>query len=67
MWINTNPNTFKHVLNEIRARRVLEKTVTCSRTSIAMAPFGCADKPAEKHHCLICCERKILLWLKKTS
>jgi hypothetical protein len=25
MWINTNPNTFKHVLNEIRAHRVLEK------------------------------------------
>jgi hypothetical protein len=28
-------------------------------------PFGCADKPAEKHCWLICCERKILFWLKK--
>jgi hypothetical protein len=25
-----------------------------------MVPFGCADKPAEKHCWLICCERKIL-------
>jgi hypothetical protein len=23
-------------------------------------PFGCADKPAEKHCWLICCDRKIL-------
>jgi hypothetical protein len=30
-------------------------------------PFGCADKPAEKHSWLICCERKILFRLKKTS
>jgi hypothetical protein len=30
-----------------------------------MAPFGCADKPAEKHCWLICCERKILFQLKK--
>jgi hypothetical protein len=27
-------------------------------------PFGCADKPAEKHYWLICCEIKILFWLK---
>jgi hypothetical protein len=31
------------------------------------APFGCADKPAEKHCWLICCERKILFQLKKTD
>jgi hypothetical protein len=30
-----------------------------------MEPFGCADKPAEKHCWLICCERKILFRLKK--
>jgi hypothetical protein len=29
------------------------------------APFGCADKPAEKHCWLICCERKTLFRLKK--
>jgi hypothetical protein len=28
------------------------------------APFGCAEKPAEKHYLLICCERKALFWLK---
>jgi hypothetical protein len=32
-----------------------------------MAPFGCADKPAEKHGWLICCERKILFRLKKQA
>jgi hypothetical protein len=32
-----------------------------------MAPFGCADKPAEKHCWLICCERKILFRLKKQA
>jgi hypothetical protein len=30
-------------------------------------PFGCADKPAEKHCWLICCERKILFRLKKNK
>jgi hypothetical protein len=30
-------------------------------------PFGCADKPAEKHCWLICCERKILFQLKKQA
>jgi hypothetical protein len=30
-------------------------------------PFGWADKPAEKYCWLICCERKILFRLKKTS
>jgi hypothetical protein len=30
-------------------------------------PFGCADKPAEKHCWLICCERKIPFWLKKQA
>jgi hypothetical protein len=29
-----------------------------------MIPFGCADKPAEKHCWLICCERKTLFRLK---
>jgi hypothetical protein len=32
-----------------------------------LAPFGCADKPAEKHCWLICCERKILFQLKKNK
>jgi hypothetical protein len=32
-----------------------------------LAPFGCADKPAEKHRLLICCERKILFRLKKQA
>jgi hypothetical protein len=32
-----------------------------------LAPFGWADKPAEKHCWLICCERKILFWLKKQA
>jgi hypothetical protein len=31
------------------------------------APFGYADKPAEKHCWLICCERKILFRLKKKT
>jgi hypothetical protein len=30
-------------------------------------PFGCADKPAEKHCWLICCERKTLFRLKKQA
>jgi hypothetical protein len=30
-----------------------------------LATFGCADKPAEKHYWLICCEGKILFRLKK--
>jgi hypothetical protein len=32
-----------------------------------MEPFGCADKPAEKHCWLICRERKILFRLKKQA
>jgi hypothetical protein len=32
-----------------------------------LAPFGCADKLAEKHCWLICCERKILFQLKKQT
>jgi hypothetical protein len=34
---------------------------------LSSAPFGCADKPAEKHCWLICCERKILFQLKKQA
>jgi hypothetical protein len=34
---------------------------------LTSAPFGCADKPAEKHCWLICCERKILFRLKKQA
>jgi hypothetical protein len=32
-----------------------------------MKPFGCADKPTEKHCWLICYERKILFRLKKPA
>jgi hypothetical protein len=32
-----------------------------------IGPFGWADKPAEKHGWLICCERKILFQLKKQA
>jgi hypothetical protein len=32
-----------------------------------MEPFGYADKPAEKHCLLICCERKILFRLKNQA
>jgi hypothetical protein len=32
-----------------------------------MAPFGWADKPAEKHCWLICCKRKMLFRLKKQA
>jgi hypothetical protein len=32
-----------------------------------MAPFGSADKPAEKHRWLICCERKTLFRLKNQA
>jgi hypothetical protein len=35
-----------------------------NHSPITMASFGCADKPAEKHCWLICCERKTLLRLK---
>jgi hypothetical protein len=34
---------------------------------MATAPFGWADKPAEKHCWLICYERKILFRLKKQA
>jgi hypothetical protein len=33
----------------------------------ALAPFGCADKPAEKYCWLIYYERKILFQLKKPA
>jgi hypothetical protein len=36
-----------------------------SRFMPSWAPFSCADKLAEKHYWLICCERKTLFWLKK--
>jgi hypothetical protein len=36
-----------------------------SPTAVSMAPFGWADKTAEKYCWLICCERKILFRLKK--
>jgi hypothetical protein len=29
-----------------------------------MGPFGCVNKPAEKHRWLICCERKTMFRLK---
>jgi hypothetical protein len=32
-----------------------------------MTSFGCADKLAEKHCWLICCERKTLFRLKKQA
>jgi hypothetical protein len=32
-----------------------------------MAPFGCTDKPTEKHCWLICCERKTPFRLKKQA
>jgi Uri superfamily endonuclease len=32
-----------------------------------IAQFGCADKPAEKHYWLFCCERKIFFQLKKQA
>jgi hypothetical protein len=32
-----------------------------------MVPFGCVDKPTEKHCWLICYERKILFRLKKQA
>jgi hypothetical protein len=32
-----------------------------------LAPFGWADKTAEKHCWLICCERKTLFRLKKQT
>jgi hypothetical protein len=34
---------------------------------VALTPFACADKPAEKYCWLICCERKTLFWLKKQA
>jgi hypothetical protein len=37
--------------------------MTCVKKTYV--PFGCADKPAEKHCWLNCCERKILFRLKK--
>jgi hypothetical protein len=36
-------------------------------SKLTTAPFGCADKPAEKHCWIICCERKILFQLKKQA
>jgi hypothetical protein len=32
-----------------------------------IAPFGCAEKLAEKYCWLICCEKKTLFRLKKTD
>jgi hypothetical protein len=37
------------------------------KISQIMAPFGCADKPAEKHCWLICCERKTFFRVKKQA
>jgi hypothetical protein len=38
-----------------------------SNEASEIGPFGYADKPAEKHCWLICCERKILFRLKKQA
>jgi hypothetical protein len=54
----------------VRAHTVTNKPdYSCSPVPVPVpvAPFGCADKPAEKHCWLICCERKTLFWLKKQA
>jgi hypothetical protein len=33
----------------------------------SLAPFGCADKPAKKHHWLIYWKRKMLFRLKNPA
>jgi hypothetical protein len=58
--------------NEVLPRKeTLEPCVlfffVVSGNSNLLEPFGCADKPAEKHCWLICCERKILFRLKKQA
>jgi hypothetical protein len=46
---------------------IVGSVVACGKRLKYTAPFGCADKPAEKHCWLICCERKTLFWLKKQA
>jgi hypothetical protein len=58
-----------HIINSIKKYKKGEcyfanKIRNCNKTK---APFGWADKPAEKHCWLICCERKILFRLKKQA
>jgi hypothetical protein len=48
-----------------RSRSLAVPLATCFLT--IYEPFGCADKPTEKHRWLICCERKILFRLKKQA
>jgi hypothetical protein len=52
--MNTNLRNIENFENEL-IRAELYRT---------WAPFGWADKPAEKYCWLICCERKILFRLK---
>jgi hypothetical protein len=42
----------------------LQPNRVARETEATEAPFGWADKLAEKHCCLIYCERKTLFWLK---
>jgi hypothetical protein len=75
---NTRSLSFPHKKIKTKFKTDLEtKSVQTQQESRAWAlwpswqqreePFGCADKPAEKHCWLICCERKILFRLEKTS
>jgi hypothetical protein len=41
--------------------------IICIFDDMTMSPFGCANKPAEKHYWLICCESKTLFRLKKQA
>jgi hypothetical protein len=61
IWLTRNDIVF----NKAIASSYLH--VIFRRTYWTRAPFGCADKPAEKYCWLICCERKILFRLKKQA
>jgi hypothetical protein len=56
-----------HAQDAAARLRMLLLGCTGPHASAAAVPFGCADKPAEKHCWLICCERKILFQLKKQA
>jgi Uri superfamily endonuclease len=63
---NRPPGVAEEVFNRhhSRLRNVVEQSFGAVKS---MAPFGCADKPAEKHCWLIYRERENIVSAEKTS
>jgi hypothetical protein len=65
VWLETWKGSYKMTEPTEAAQQILfggSLNILCGKP---LSPFGCADKPAEKHCWLICCERKTLFRLKK--